>query len=202
MSNGETTLLLELEKFLGEELSVDSLMRDAIALSAEQFGEANTITQLRFLADLKNALGDEALPFAVGLLMSLPHREPDWRILLAERQLPDLVNALSYFAPVQVAQNQFKTASNKWKAEVEQLILAPDYVKLLYLASLVKRVVDKDWHNFLQQQQLVERACLAASLLGEHNESLQTWVKLLHATCEISYKSASPKRGTLNLSLS
>lgn len=201
MSSGETTVYLELARLLGDELAADTALKDSVTLHAELFGDTATIERLRFLSDLQEALGSNAHYYAIGLLFDLPKVDTDWESTLEERELAALKPDLTYVKPIEVEKKTFRAANVLWKDEVERLVLAPDYVQLIYMASLVTRILKRDWYNFLQQQQLVERAKLAASILGENSDAIATWARMLDTASKDSYKGLAPKRGTLSYSL-
>lgn len=201
MSSEATTVYRELAKLLGDELAADEILVSSVSLSAEKFGDDATVTRLRFLGDLKEVLGSQAQLYAVGLLMSLPRVDSDWRTTLAEHKLNALESDLTYVKPIVVEENTFRRAKDLWKEEIERLTLAPDHVQLLYMATLVTRILKRDWNNFLQQQQLVDRAKLAAVILGENSDAVATWVRLLETASKASYRDSAPKRGELSFSL-
>tara|TARA_B100000700_G_scaffold311500_2_gene393566 strand:- start:22246 stop:22917 length:672 start_codon:yes stop_codon:yes gene_type:complete len=202
MSSGETTVYHEMAKLLGDELAADPTLVASVTLSAEKLGDTATIERLRLLSDLREPLGATTQAYAVGLLMQLPKCDGNWRETLEERELSTLIKDLEYVKPAVVEEKSFRPAKDLWKEEVDRLALAPDYVKLIYMASLVTRILKRDWHNFLQQQQLIDRAKLAAVVLGEYSDEIAPWVRLLDSASKGSYKGKVPKQGALSYSLS
>lgn len=201
MSSGSTTVYHEMAKLLGDELAADDVLVASTTLSLEKFGEPSTIERLHFLSDLKQTLGLAGHQYAVGLLMGLPKADSDWQATLAEHKLTALEGDLAYVKPVMVEEKTFRRAKDLWKDEVDRLILAPEYVQLLFMATLATRILNRDWHNFLQQQQLVDRAKLAAVTLGGNSDAIASWVRLLDTASKDSYKKRVPKRGELSFSL-
>lgn len=201
MSNGSTTVYHEMARLLGDELATNAALVASTTLSLEKFGETLTIARLRFLSDLKETLGLNGHPYAVGLLMGLPKLDRNWQATLAEHKLDALESDLTYVKPIQADVHTFRRAKDLWNDEIERLTLAPDYVQLVFIATLVTRILNRDWHNFLQQQQLVDRAKLAAAVLGKNSDAIATWVRVLDATIKESYKGNAPARGELSFSL-
>lgn len=142
-----------------------------VATAYRVLDERTDATEARHRATFVAGTFRDGLPsndvVAVGLLAG--HTQKQGVAFLRELGglgLEGLAPALRYFLTTPPESGKFVPAVARWKQDADRWRNAPVILSIIRLAELIEAIRRHDWQNFMQRQQLLERAGILVEALS------------------------------------
>lgn len=177
MPNSSAPHYFLLKPHLGDALANDPILNGACTLALVFSGETTVGRLLVLAGSLAPTLQHNPNLLAVVLLSNCA-ADQNRAVLskLREHGLEGLSGALRYFATTPIEPGVFVSASARWERDAARWADAPEALKIIQLAKMGDTLRRQDWHNFLQRQQLLERASLLIDGLTMSVSANQRWL--------------------------